>query len=743
MNKYLLKTCCFLFITSIGFAQTKDELKYKERAAEVKQEIAQNTDKAFTVTDIPEKYKNESAVIIARSFEVTNSAKRRFKMVTIFGGSVKQYSYFTTLRERVSIQDKSALEEFSTLNYKKVVDNSVRVYFSKLVNTSKTYIGARIIKQGGKTIDINPGEEEVLTQNNDKAKEGKIAIPDLQIGDILDYYIRIEELMEDRTEVRGPDVFFLRDDYPILYYNVKYFLDKNCAADVMSMNGVKELEVSRSDDRDIILEFTERDLPKKSSTFWTSQSRQVPYHIIRYGFPAPGILAHAGMVKTGPFTYKYKMDLKEMFVYSGSRGGIDFSPKKSLEDYYGGRKEVKNLPPDSIVNYLYNYYHWLAYGSFTNMNVSNERNYNDMNWFRLSLAFSEILTQYEIENDIIMVSNRYAPKISDVFSLNDFHVLVKINSGAKLKWVCFNDFFQNPGQLAAIYQGEEAIKMTRLLKGKWPNYAITEDIVLPVAKSSENVLSETSKVSFNKDNLQLITIEKEYSATGNMKQNDQKKLLLAEDVEANFAALIDKEKVTDKLAEKKKTRDKAAESQAALDKERLKQKDYFIDEIKEQYEQEPKELISYEIKSNGLSIYDSAFKYREVFTMENFVKKAGNNFILDAGKLMGVYKKTDEKERTRTLDIYMPSARTLVYTFNISIPEGYSVKGIDEMNKKVENETASFVSTAKLNGNDVAITVIRTYHHNFEPAANWSKLLEVMDAASDFTGMKLLLEKKK
>ena len=84
MKKSLLKTFIFLFISTIAFAQSKDEKNYKERAAEVQEEVWNSGDKAFTVTAIPEKYVNASAVIIARSIEVTNSTKRKFKMITIF-----------------------------------------------------------------------------------------------------------------------------------------------------------------------------------------------------------------------------------------------------------------------------------------------------------------------------------------------------------------------------------------------------------------------------------------------------------------------------------------------------------------------------------------------------------------------------------------------------------------------------------------------------------------------------------
>ncbi|MCY7292342.1 MAG: hypothetical protein LH615_09195, partial [Ferruginibacter sp.] len=122
---------------------------------------------------------------------------------------------------------------------------------------------------------------------------------------------------------------------------------------------------------------------------------------------------------------------------------------------------------------------------------------------------------------------------------------------------------------------------------------------------------------------------------------------------------------------------------------------------------------------------------------------AGNNFIFDIGKLMGSYKKTDEKQRTRTQDVYMPSARILSYTIAVTLPDGYKAKGIEELNKKVENECASFITTASVNGNIVNVLLTRTYKNNFEPAANWSKLLTAMDAAADFTNSKLLLEKIK
>ncbi|MEO7524005.1 MAG: hypothetical protein ABIT58_07910 [Ferruginibacter sp.] len=741
MNKYFLKTICFLLFSVAVAAQKKNNQDYQERALEVQREIWDNGDKAFDVKEIPVKYDNESAIIIAKSFDVSNSSQKKFKMIHIWGGSVKQYRYFTTLRQRVIIKDKSALDDFSTLNYTKVVDNTASIRFYKLVNTFKTYIGAKILKPDGKINTINPDEEEVLTRNEDKSKEGKIAIPDLQIGDILDYYIRIEEVIEDESKVRGPNLFFLGDEYPILFYNVKYTLDKRCGADIMNMNGAKPMTKSINDDRDIVLEFTERDLVKITNTIWTSQARQIPYYVVRYGFPGTDIIAKVGEVKSGPFTEYYKDILKKAYMHSRI---VDGAPQKNLEDYFG-RRSIKNLPPDSVVNYLYNFFHWYEYGSFTTRNVSNDRNYNSMSYFYLAVQFSEHLKRlYNIENDIVIVCNRYSGRLNEVFGIGDFETLVRVTAGGKYTWLSFNNFFQNTGQLAAAYQGEDALTLTREGRGRRHDYTDEETTIkLPVMKSSDNVLVEKLKVGFNKDNMQLVTIERSCIQTGAMKENDQKKLMLAEEVQAAFAELINKKTAVKTLSGSKNMRGEGGEIMSALDKERAKQKDYFKDEIKQQYGQEAKELISYKIVNSGLDVNKPSFEYTQTFTMEDLVKKAGANFIFDAGKLMGIYKKAEEKERTRTLDVYMSCARTLTYEFTITIPEGYSVKGLEALNKKIENDVATYESTANLNGNMINITVNRVYKNNFEPHANWPKLLAVMDAAADFTGAKLLIEKNK
>jgi hypothetical protein len=90
----------------------------------------------------------------------------------------------------------------------------------------------------------------------------------------------------------------------------------------------------------------------------------------------------------------------------------------------------------------------------------------------------------------------------------------------------------------------------------------------------------------------------------------------------------------------------------------------------------------------------------------------------------------------------MPFARSLQTDITLQIPEGYTVEGVNDLNKKVENETGYFIAQATTDGKTVIIKVRKSYNHAFEPAANWDKLLAFIDAANEWTNAKLLLKKK-
>ena len=124
------------------------------------------------------------------------------------------------------------------------------------------------------------------------------------------------------------------------------------------------------------------------------------------------------------------------------------------------------------------------------------------------------------------------------------------------------------------------------------------------------------------------------------------------------------------------------------------------------------------------------------------VKKAGNNFIIEIGKIQGQPYVVKPEQRKRDIDIYMPFARSIEYHMELEIPDGYTAEGVSALNKKVENETGYFTAEAITSGRTITIKIKKHYLHNYEPANNWEKILAFMDASNDWVNAKILFKKK-
>ena len=102
----------------------------------------------------------------------------------------------------------------------------------------------------------------------------------------------------------------------------------------------------------------------------------------------------------------------------------------------------------------------------------------------------------------------------------------------------------------------------------------------------------------------------------------------------------------------------------------------------------------------------------------------------------------DSAQRTRNMDVYNPYARTVRIEMSLEVPEGYTVEGLEELNKSLKNSAGSFTTSLKMQGNTVNIVTEKVYVSARYPAKDWAQLLEIMDAAADWTNAKLLLRKK-
>jgi len=737
MKNYLLTFACLLTFNSL-FAQGD----YATKAAALQKEIWGSPVAEFKNTVVPANLANESAVILARSYSSQRSSSGRFKFMIITGAVALHSEKVSTLHERVKINDKVALENYSTLEYQKILDKTVSFLITRFKNTHNTFIGAKIIKPDGREIIINTGEE-VLTKNETKDKQGKLAISGLQVGDILDYYITNAEVTEQGNSSgygSNDNIFLLADEYPILYYSIDMQFNKKISVRYIYANGAPHFQETRNNDNDLLISLKLHDIPKYQSQIWTSALRQYPYIEVgtAYNDPRDKMIEKQGFDERTAMLEANKMIFEADFSEMNSNYE---NFEKGLKNAFGSNRNFKAAPLDSVIQLLYNQWKYKTFDFYYKEDFDNIPEIN----YRTAVSRSNvvdlvfILNNLKIDFDILLVAPRNSNSLDNVFNYNDFDVMLRVN-GDKPMYLCFDNSVNHFNEIPERYQGEKAIVLRAKKKNNF-KYEFDEggQEALPVAPADQNFIEENLSVNLVQQKLK---IDRDVKKGGALQHDDQLRLISTYDIDESIAEAGKAEGIGTRFRNYQDRDIYINGLNSSADKAKADLNTKCAEEIKGNFDQEPQQVTNCKIINMGLKEANPVFELSESFMMDNMVKKAGNNYIIDAGRLTGNFLKLDDKDRKRTGDIYMPAARTFKYNIVLNIPPGFNIKGAEEMNIHKTNKAGSFTSTATVKGNALTISVVRVYNHNFEKAADWPLLVDIIDTASDFNAKKILLEKK-
>ncbi|MEO5968272.1 MAG: hypothetical protein ABIP68_09275, partial [Ferruginibacter sp.] len=128
-------------------------------------------------------------------------------------------------------------------------------------------------------------------------------------------------------------------------------------------------------------------------------------------------------------------------------------------------------------------------------------------------------------------------------------------------------------------------------------------------------------------------------------------------------------------------------------------------------------------------------------------ENAGKNILVKIGEVIGTQVQMyQEKKRVLPISIEYPHALDRVITF--TIPDGYKVKNLDDINLNVTDkdgsgkETMGFISSYKLNGKILVITVHEFYKSVYYDVNKIDIFTKVINAAADFNKLTLILAKE-
>ena len=221
---------------------------------------------SFPIENLPEitsQWSSESAVIILNHHD------------RYYSRSVKALDNFFLNRKVIKLNDKASVDEFSELNYPKyVIKNNKEI---------KTWLWVKIIKPNGEIRIIDVENEKVPVSVDQyrytsisyntvyRADEiYKIAIPELEKGDIIDYqYYTYEEFKTRGTYEMEPIEHTLSSKYPTVDFKLKLNVENDFFINFATYNGApKLLDVTPPKERKKEYLLEAKNLDKLSLSKW-------------------------------------------------------------------------------------------------------------------------------------------------------------------------------------------------------------------------------------------------------------------------------------------------------------------------------------------------------------------------------------------------------------------------------------------------------------------------------------------
>lgn len=675
--------------------------------------IWEDNDADFAVTAAPSKWNGESAVIIAQ--------KTKFA----FDKDANKLAVYEITRRRIKLNDRDAVNEYSS------------VYFR--IGSAQDAAGIRVIKSNGTSQDVSlrnavyvedastvPGTfQPYIGKANtyyDKSKSRiiyyKLAIPDLDPGDIIDYgtIFYDDNTVKKMSYIEFDPIYFVcAREYPVISQKFEIDTDNNSFVNSKSTMGAPAFKESGASGADYIWE--DRDREKISDTRWINRYVEMPM-------------------------------VKFQIVFSRSENRSDL--------FIGDRGELKqNISPAELakkMNTLYNkldgsYYYTMAKAYIRQAGIMEAREEDfiqktyyilrHMSHYRAdgfsSQLFASCLTQCldlrKIPYELIVTTPVTLTKPENIIFRTEPEWMVRV----KGRYIFNATIFSNPYDFREEYLGTPAYVISL---GKNPT-AIPID--LPEGKAEDHVNTNTVTAVMD-------------TTTGNMKVTDQVSATGLTKRYYNYNALIHTTALDDDHKSYGGEDDvRAGMSGAVLEnyEEKLRErkredKTRKLEQMKNVTEDEYANVSSYHeftLQSDGRTWRKQELIFTSKFEISDMIKKAGDNLLVSIPALIGDQLYLNNDERGREVDAYMSFPRSFRNVINFTIPAGYKAVGVQNLNMNIDNEAGTFAVQASVEGDKMVILVKKIYKTTIVRKEHWGKLLQMMDAAFNFSQKRVLLKK--
>lgn len=664
-------------------------------------------------------YQNRSAVFIARYVGLVakydDSANPGKYNVTGVANS-NCINARSLQRTMVKLFDKSAVESFSEFSIAPPQKEDLRGF---LLYSIKPSFGARIHKPDGTVTEVDLKEALTVTKGKKKKEdeEYKIAVPGLEVGDVLEYFYCNEYAAEEMSLHR--ENLSLLKGYPTKHLVVECSIAPQLAFEYGNYNGAPAFTADgRTKDglNHCFIEITDMNPVEEKMPFF-SEARQMPYLVMH-------VLNNTARLE---------------FISSTARpGGIRKMVYPYLIQDAAAAIRMCKLP-DKVEGTAFD----IVKNWRKNHPDASEREIADAAWMAIRYAgvkeetritprqycviFYNIIEKLKLTNPVrvALTSSRKDVPVTEMASYRDIDYIAMLDNVA---YFPDEDVTTLPGETPENYCGEEAI-MFNAPPSNPQLHTFAQKVNLAPSKPKDHCTESELTARIDPENEENLLVEHTRSYTGALKSTF-----------LSLMSMPDWQKEYERYLGLKPAKRKD-NSNGNIFKELLEQNPELVSE---HFWGKDSRVDSITVVNKGLTPDDPMATYRMKGSVQGLISQAGNGLMVNIGTLYGKQIEVKGSERNRDVAVVMATAHRQRSKIRLRIPDGYSVnpESLESLNRQVITPEASFFTEATLDGNDVVVNIAERYMRALYPAESWPNILKVLDAASEFSSASIILNPK-
>ncbi len=732
MKKILLLIFPLFFCAAFSFAQNVIDEDFLDVIDKNAAPLWQQSAPQFASNTTPDKYSKESAVIIGFKRELSIDKKSKFGFLT---KGERSLVFYENIRFKVKLNDKNAVNAFTEFYFR---------YSDK-----EDGFSAKVYKNNGVTANVNLSDAVRLESSSDVPeffksffdqevggfnRYYKVAIPDLEPGDVLEYVT----ITKSKLDVRGngvvqfsPQYELCSKKYPILFNQIAIETDDKSYFKALSKNGAPEFKKEAAANSEFSrYVFTDNDRPTEKDVNFINAYRQQPFTKFQVIYSnkedVKGVLIGTkGEIKSG-FT---KEDLAKRAWEDYSQTGDYYLGGATIQAYVNSLwSDLKKLGAKDWTEkeYIKNVYYRLR-----NMVVFRDNYLSDQT---AAYLFGSLLYQRDIKSDLVITVSNTIGDLKDILFDNEIRYVTKIG---KDYYFNFTDH-SNPGELVESLLGSEGY-IIQEPERKTGNQSI-QPVKLPDAPADQNTALYEINATLNPD-LNTLTVSRTTTYKGISKNRNISDALKYTSYMITDYKNYNGNSPTENMKERQE--EEYNKMLRTLKERYAEEKPKFV---KQELQNEFSKKVTYKnfsIASDGRSLKTQDLKFTEDFELQGMVRKAGKKLLVNIPGLVGSQLQFKKEERTRNNDIDVSYARALGWKINFKIPDGYTLEGLPELAANINNEIGTYSCTATQANGTATIEVRKIYKQAEFSKAKWNDMLAFVDAAFNTSFKNILLKPTK